>query len=1242
MHPLQRLVARIGRRTHRLLLFYGLSWVVGGVLAGAIALGLADYLIRFRDPGVRVICSLAILAVAGWTVFRYLLPAINHRLNDVTVARKIERRYPHLADRLSSTIDFLNKHEDEPTAGSATLRRAVISSATAELSDLDWSATVDLRPTMRAVTIALAVGLFAAVLMVFDPISSRIAVGRLLLPLGGEAWPRQNHLGFKLPIDRVALGQDFEVELIDQNGPLPDDARVVYRYLVDGRPSAEELDKPQRVGRAMLARKENIVRPFEYRAIGGDDRDMPWISVEVVEPPRVESLELMLHPPAYTGLPAQTSDRRIQALRGTQVTLRGKATKLLAAAAVHSDDGTVVPLYVTADGYSFALDLQPAETTIASPRDNDSSLRSWLITTSGKYWLELTDREQLIGGADDKWDVRAIADTPPQITIERPTGHVFVTANALVPLKLIARDDLRLRSIELSYVRSDLLKDSPSTISLFAGPATLPSIAAAGTASPTAETRTIDYAWDLASMSLKPGTLITVGAMASDYLPQDGASQSVQLTILGSQDFEDRLTARQSGILAELARIQKLEQEARLQTQGLLTQIERVGGFRKQDQDQLHSTELGQRQIRRSLAGRDEGVLAQTQSLMNELSSNRIDNPEIARRVAAIDAEIRRLDREELAVIEHELTSAAKNAHRIVGVNPSPEPGPEKSVASSLQTGVTAQDNVIASIEKLLAELAQSNDLRSINRDIAQVRRELSDLERQTKSIGQDTLGKAPQDLSVQQRTDLERLGELQADLARRYDKLEQRMEQLTANLRDSSPLAADSLADAVRTARAAGLSGQMRDSARQVIDNQLGQAVQKQQQANRQLGELLDILANRREQELARLVKKLREAEQKLSGLRQQHAGLQKKSKQLRDELQGAKGDPAREESLKHELKRLSREQREVEAELERFARQLQRLQAEQAGNKVADASAKSGESRQSGEQGDGAAAEAKAAGAKKDLDDAQQELAERRRQAEQDLAQEQLSTMNDAIKSLAVRQRGALAETRRLRGLRNADGALTPAPLQSLRNLAKLQSGLQTETADLAEKVSAAEVFRLGLDSAAEQMGRAHVRLEAGHTDAPTERVQQAALDRLEQLLAALAEDTGDPKADDEQSGGDGGDSNQQPGDRVHNLTELKLLKLMQESVNARTKALEQTVADETVSDAQQIEFDALAKEQGQIADLIAKMVDGAIEVAAPPDAKPADDGKQPSETKQPTDNKADKPRSAVDSALDELLKE
>ena len=61
-----------------------------------------------------------------------------------------------------------------------------------------------------------------------------------------------------------------------------------------------------------------------------------------------------------------------------------------------------------------------------------------------------------------------------------------------------------------------------------------------------------------------------------------------------------------------------------------------------------------------------------------------------------------------------------------------------------------------------------------------------------------------------------------------------------------------------------------MREAGENVEQDHFGQAFPQQVSARQGLDEMLDILTNRRQHELAGLVAKLREAERKLAGLRQ------------------------------------------------------------------------------------------------------------------------------------------------------------------------------------------------------------------------------------------------------------------------------------------------------------------------------------------------------------------------------------
>ena len=178
------------------------------------------------------------------------------------------------------------------------------------------------------------------------------------------------------------------------------------------------------------------------------------------------------------------------------------------------------------------------------------------------------------------------------------------------------------------------------------------------------------------------------------------------------------------------------------------------------------------------------------------------------------------------------------------------------------------QDEVIQSLETILGELSQWDNYRRFHREVGQLRRDQEDVNRETAEVGRQTLTKNLKDLDPQQQADLKKIAGRQLELARRFDKIQQRMQRMQGELDQSDPLSAGAIADALQQSREQAVAEQMRRAGAQLQDNQVGQAASGQKQVEEDLQEMLDILANRRESELARLVKKLREAEGKLQTL--------------------------------------------------------------------------------------------------------------------------------------------------------------------------------------------------------------------------------------------------------------------------------------------------------------------------------------------------------------------------------------
>ena len=255
-------------------------------------------------------------------------------------------------------------------------------------------------------------------------------------------------------------------------------------------------------------------------------------------------------------------------------------------------------------------------------------------------------------------------------------------------------------------------------------------------------------------------------------------------------------------------------------------------------------------------------------------------------------------------------------------------------------------------------------------------------------------------------------------------------------------------------------------------------------------------------------------------------------------------------------------------------------------------------GHAGNAGQQGDAQSAGEQAEKAEKDLEQAQRQLAERRREAEEDLAREQIARLEDSLKSLHERQKSLLQETERLENLRATEGRFTRAQLGTVNDLARQQKSLQGETSLLADKLSLTEVISMALEGAAKQMTRAGELLEHRETGSHTQGAQEAARLRFAQLLTAFANK---PKPDGEQDGGGaGGDGSGSQSDAKRAIAQLKLLKILQEDLNGRYRKLNGARDEDATAAGQLAE---VAADQGKLADL-------ALKLAQPPERNPEDD--------------------------------
>lgn len=1254
-HPLQDRIAAVARRARMVLVLFGIGSVVAGGLAVTLLCATVDYLVRFQDPLWRAMLSLSVAGTLLATAWRFLWPAWRQRLAPLQVAAKIERLHPKLADRLTTTVAFLDQPENDASAGSLALRRAVIASTYADVEQLDLAAAIEPKPAVRMAAVAIGIAAVTFFIATLYPSIAAVAASRLLMPWGGPAWPRRNHLVVEGVDARIASNQVVEWKLRDHGGQLPGEVQLFLRSSSPGGESRIDIERYKVADpKLLIIKKPSLATSFEYRFEAGDDTEMAWRAVEVVPPPAVKSLEIEITAPAYTGLPPRKSDRYIQAIEGSTATFRGTTNKPLREAQLLLGEEPPVAAVLGRDARSFTVELP--------------------IAKAGRYQLRVVDGEGFTGGNEQASEIFAIPDEPPTVSIEQSSGPLAAAAQAIVPLEIIARDDLALAAVTLHWKRLDTTGGAEpveTTVTLYESQ-TIPPETLAAAADPSrlpGDRKVLAFDWDLSQLDppLAEGAELEFSISAADHKPQVTHSEPRRLTVLKPTDLVDRIAGRQSLILALLTRILKRAEASHQQTRQVEGQLSTAKPLAASDLDQLQGAELNHREVEDGLSDRDQGVRVEIDRLLADLKNNRLDDSETVARMKALAVAIdqlmaitaadgttepgavRRVSRhltDAIKLLQSELRAPDPSAAKTTPgqpTSPAAQPRPQSTapadfvpeLAGIVGQTVGDQEVIIAAIQNMLKDLAEWDDTRRFREELRGILREQEGLADQMTKHLVTTVTKNRSELTDDEAAAGKKIARRQQDLAGELERLMQRMGETAGKWEAKDAESAESVEDALAAARQRALVGQMRSAAKNVDENNVGQAVGQQPDLAAGLQDMLDALSNRPEHDLEKLVQKLADAETQLERMSRDEEGLRKQFQ----EAERMPPSPDRE----RELERLGRKQAQLKEEADRLARQLMRLEAQAASRSASQAGKKMEASQESGKQGDGKSAEKLATEAKAALDQAKDEVAKRRREAEADLAFEQLVKIKDTLEQLRTRQDRVVADIQRLESLRDASGQLSAAQETSITQLSATEADVRHETLETAKKLSSAAVFRMVVDGAAEDMRLASDALSSGETGKSAANPAERAARRLGQLLAALDLDSpleSEPGGDEGGAGGQEKPGGQKPpSDGIPSLAQLKMLKLMQEDINLRTRELEEKYGEKgMLAEAERQEYARLSTEQGQVHDLLEQLRSALAEEMAmdPGDEVPLSlpDGVEPGES-QPDVKPATPASPAEDSA-------
>ncbi len=1178
--PTAAWLGRVRAAGRSLLVLQRLGWVAGWMLAILLVAGAIDFVLR-TPSALRVALWLVGVATLLGVLRRAVWPAVRFRPPLTEVALRIESS---AAGEKAGLRGVLASGLELEGSGSTVGRLAepVIARARERISTMSAAAVLAPARTMRSLGwLGLAtVGVIAVASM--EPELTRIGASRLLWPLGGAQWPKRTAVADVTGVKVHPLGTALALRAAVKTSGRVEDTRVAAHYrTITARPGLPDRESPVR--RVLLTAQERLVIVGDQRAPvdsadanarqlferllepaglapesaarGEGRRDVDadevtleyWFETEddrtpatrllLVEPPSVRAASARVRLPDY----ASAMIGRFPELQNGGVIDLGPGTDERAAApAVLAGSRVSVTIELNkpvpgagTDARAFAARCLGPDASALLAADPSATLSteerawtlSWTIDQPVRLSVRATDSHGITGVEDASYRFESLRDTPPSAVITAPTEDKSVLATAIVELAAEARDDVGLEWLTLERQLARRPEGSEGAAAEAredrTGFARVEVAAGAGT-----DTRRLvsTSSLDLTELELKPGDEVWITAAAADIFQLNGVRHEPvrsgvrKLRIMAREELVQQVWSELGAVRRTAVKIDEDQRELR-------KSVQRAGP------EEARRAERAQAAITERIT-RQRGAIDQ---LAERIRENALTDQSLS--------EVLRESDRLLSTAGEQSVKASEALNRAEKAESAENPD-EQAAAAEREQAAEAQEQVRDDLGRLIDLLDQGEDTYAARRAIEQILQQQKSLQARTGQAGESTTGKSAEQLTPQEKQDLQKLAQEQNEAAEKLKEAIEKMLQREEKLEKNDPAAAQQMAQAAKRGQREQAEKKMREAAQQVAQNQTNSAQQRQQQAIQSLEQMLkelDKAAQARDEVLRRYLASLIES---LRGLIQQQEGrLAELDAAIPDRaFQGLDLPMARLHQATlgviDEARNAPREAADVLALVDRAADAQAAAVVGLRDDPVNEEEVRSQEQLSLDKLNEALQA------AEKLDEDAEEREQDRKRQ---ELRQRYLDALKDqtGIRDSTLGLVGA-EPTRRTRATARQLG-------DDQESLRAAVDGIRAETRELRD----ARLFDYAHTRLNDLMKAAAEELAGGVATAETARRQAGAA----RVLASLADALDDKNANErrfrerqQQQGGGGGGSNNQP--LVPPAAELKLLKLLQQDAAERTR--------------------------------------------------------------------------------------
>jgi hypothetical protein len=737
-----------------------------------------------------ILSTLSLVYAGSWMIVRPFLRLVG-ALSSITedeIARNVGAFFSSIKDRLLNALQLAKEIDSASKLYSTELINETFKDFVEEIQPLDFMQSVSTThlPKHRR-WLMMSLGSTILIFLMF-PASISSAAYRLIHFTQEFTPPPKYQIELSPGNKEIIKGENVDVRvkvtsLLPAFTPRSTELTIIRQQ--EGQENYDELKvKPDSIG--VFSTTFQAVRATTKYFAQYADAESERYTLTVIDRPLIRSFRVRLDYPAYTKIPPKMMDEfvgDVTALTGTRVTISGAASKPLKEAIVQFGNNTKLMLTTQQEKF----------------------FTSFPLSSDNSYFVSLLDNEGLSNSESVHYQLKAVMDEFPTITIVDPGRNIDIAGDQSIPLFLKAKDDFGFSSMHLGY---RLIKSRYEQAHAEYTFVSIPlSVSVEGQVE-------LSYVWNLTSLNLVPEDVVEYFAEVFDNDavkgPKSGRSNLYLLRLPSLDEVFADVDKEHERSIDDLK--QSLDDAKKLKEN-----IESINRDLKKNKDpdwqtQKKMEEMAKRyqEVQKKL----ENVQSRVEQMTQQMQQQNVLSKETMEKYMELQQLFQQLDATELQKTLKQLQQQMPNISK-------------EQLQQAMQNMTFSEERFRQSIERTLNLLKRLQ----IEQKMDEVKKRAQELEKLEKEL-QEESSKASNDSQKQQE-----LAQKQADLAKKEQAMECEAADLQRRMEEFfTEMPADKMQKSLEQLQQQQLDQKMQQASQQM---QMGK-MQPAQQTQEQIGEQL------------------------------------------------------------------------------------------------------------------------------------------------------------------------------------------------------------------------------------------------------------------------------------------------------------------------------------------------------------------------------------------------------------------